>query len=349
MQRARTAPTPESTRDCAIADDATESSPGRNRDFALVIGIDHYPRFRSLNGAVSDAADFHRWVCDGDGGGVDPARARIVTSTPDPAAPIQDQIDEQLLELMTAADELGGGRRLYFYFSGHGATSVEGSGDDVALLLATWSRNLQRFALSSHSYSSELGNAGLFQELVIFLDCCRTVAVRAIGRPPGITYETISTPCATRCFVAYATETRRPAFEHRDEREHDRWQGVFTRTLLGILRRSPSGVDARALKDLLEREVREAHPGQHAHVINGLHDHARFGRRGVTPRLRITFGAMRGRAKLLDGRLELIAEHDATAEPWLISAPSGIYSLEVESRPPVLIDHRFVEVTDVCL
>jgi len=168
-----------------VDDQGAQLRRAREYDFALVVGVDHYPRFRSLQGAVGDATAFHRWVCDPGGGAVNPARARLIVSKQDPATPVQDQIDEQLLELMIAADQLGGGRRLYFYFSGHGATSPEESGDDVALLLATWSKNLKRFALSSRGYSSELASVGLFEELVIFLDCCRTATVRA-GRPaPG--------------------------------------------------------------------------------------------------------------------------------------------------------------------
>jgi hypothetical protein len=333
-----------SSRKDVVDDPAAGPRGPREHDFALVVGVDHYPRFRSLQGAVADAKAFHDWVCDRGGGAVEPARARLIASTPEPAMPIQDQIDEQLVQLMTAADEFGGGRRLYFYFSGHGATSPAESGDDVALLLATWSKNLKRFALSSRSYSSELGGVGLFEELVIFLDCCRTVAVRAVGRPPAITYEMTSRRCPTRTFIAHATEAGRTAFE---QPQGDLWQGVFTRCLLTILRRSPDGVHARALKSQLECELREARTGQQAEVINGLLDGARFGRQGVLPQLRITFGPGRGRVRLMDGGGELIAEREAAPERWLISAKAGLYKLVDESGARILIDHGLTELTDV--
>jgi hypothetical protein len=35
--------------------------------YALVVGIDHYLRFRSLQGARKDAEDFHAWLMDPDG------------------------------------------------------------------------------------------------------------------------------------------------------------------------------------------------------------------------------------------------------------------------------------------
>lgn len=316
----------------------------RQHDFALVIGVDHYPRFQSLRGAAADAAAFHGWVCEADGGAVDPARARLIVSTPNPATPVQEQIDEALLELIAAADAVGGGRRLYFYFSGHGAMSPDESADDVALLLATWSRNLARLAMSSRGYSSELGSAGLFEELTIFLDCCRTTAVRVVGRAPAITYEMKSQRCSTRTFVAYATEAGRAAFERA---QGTLWQGAFTRCLLTILRRSSGGIDAGALKDQLECEVGEGRTGQHAHVINGLIDGAMFGRRGVLPKLRVTFGRNPGRVRLLDGAHELVSEYVASPEPWLIPVKAGLYVLVGDSGARVLVDHGLSEVTDV--
>jgi hypothetical protein len=85
------------------------------RDFGLVVGVDHYPRFRSLQGAAADAIAFHAWMCAPDGGGVAPEHARLITSTPVPPTPLQDHVDEQVVELVQAADALGGARRLYVY------------------------------------------------------------------------------------------------------------------------------------------------------------------------------------------------------------------------------------------
>jgi hypothetical protein len=314
----------------------------RETDFGLVVGVDHYPRFRSLRGAIGDATKFHEWLCDADGGGVAREHARLVVSRPDPASPLQDEIDERLLELMVAADTLGGGRRLYFHFSGHGASSPDEAGDDVALLLARWSRNLARLALSTNQYRGVLGGIGLFEEIVISLDCCRTTAERAIGLPPTITLQPRSLRCPTRTFIAYATEHGRPAFEVPD---HDLWQGVFTRCLLAILRRSPHGIAAADLKRELEYEV--ASSGQRAHVDNGLREGSRFGRRGVLPRLVVRFAAARGRVRLRDGRRVIIAEREAGAEPWELSLAAGLYQLEDGAGRAAPFDHGGREVTDV--
>src|SRR6185436_20868546 len=62
------------------------------RDFGLVVGVDHYPRFHSLEGAAADAIAFHAWMCDPDGGGVAIEHACLITSTPEPPRPLQDHV-----------------------------------------------------------------------------------------------------------------------------------------------------------------------------------------------------------------------------------------------------------------
>ncbi len=313
---------------------SAEPVPRRTVDFGLVVGVDHYPQYQSLHGAVADATAFHRWLCHEDGGGVAAQRARLIVSQLNPAAPLQTEVDENLLEIVKAADAKGGGRRLYFHFSGHGASSPDESCEDVALLLAKWSRCLARLALSTNEYRGVLDGMGLFEEIVVTLDCCRTAAVRVVGLPPTITLEPESKKCPTRTFIAYATEARRSAFETYD---HGAWQGVFTRTLLTILQRSPHGITAAELKRTLESEVAER--GQHAHVINGLLDDSTFGRRGVLPKLVVVFRHARGRVRLRNGSRTIIGERDVGPEPWKLDLPAGLYKLEDEVGRWTMIDH----------
>lgn len=315
-----------------------------DHDFALVVGVDHYPLHRSLQGAIVDARKFHAWVCEPGGGGVIAEHARLITSTEKPAAPIQDQIDDALLELIQVADQLGGGRRLYFYFSGHGTTSHGESPENVALLLANWSKNLARRALSSEQYTANLCNLGVFEELAIFLDCCRSTAERAVGWPPAVTYAIQSLRRQTRCFIAYATEAERSAFEIP---VNDGWAGVFTSRLLQILRRSPGGVAANALKDQLEREIRETSRDQQAHIVNGLREAATFGMRGVLPILHVTFTVARRKVRLLDGSGGLVGEHEVTSERWRVPLRAGLYKLIDDTPASVLIDHGLGEATHV--
>jgi hypothetical protein len=326
-------------RDCIVPE--AEAVPRRTVDFGLVVGVDHYPWFRSLHGAVADATAFHEWLRHKDGGGLEPQHARLIVSRPHPIAPLQDEVDEDLVAIVKAADAIGGGRRLYFHFSGHGASSPDESREDVALLLAKWSHSLARLALSTDEYRGALGGMGLFEEIVVTLDCCRTATVRAVGLPPMFTIEPVSKRCPTHTFIAYATEAGRSAFETYDR---GAWQGVFTRTLLAILRRS-SGITAVELKRALEHEVAER--GQQAHVINGLRDDSTFGYRGVSPRLVVVFESARGRVRLRNGDRALLAERDAGPGPWELELAAGLYKLEDEGARSILIDHGSEAVTHV--
>lgn len=314
----------------------------RTVDFGIVIGVDHYPHFRPLQGAIADAKSFFAWMCETDGGSVESRHARLILSTPEPATPIHPQVDAMFGELIEIADSLGGGRRLYFYFSGHGAACAGGPSDDVALLLATWSRNFARLALSSRAYKSELSMFGLFEEVVIFLDCCRCIGERVVGLPPTMTPNLTSGNFPTREFVAYATEPGRSSFEVRDD---ELWQGVFTQRLISILRRSPYGISAHALKDLLECEI--ASVGQQAHVVNELQQNSIFGHRGTLPQLEIKFTKSAGRVRLWNGELKIVGEREANSESWTLLLEAGLYKLEGEGREPFVFQHGTTERTHV--
>jgi hypothetical protein len=315
-------------------------------DFAVVVGVEHYG-FGNLRGAIQDAVDVHRWLCDPSGGGLDPDHAKRVLSEPGAKTPAQYQIDKELLGVLEKAHSVGGGRRLYFYFSGHGTRSGQAV-DDIAMLLACWERGLARLALSSESYSSKLKEYGLFEELAIFVDCCRTPSVSSVGVPPSVTPPRMIRP--TRLFRAYASEVGHPAFEVPD---NDVWRGVFTRCLLEILRTS-GGVDAGELKRRLEHDVeREARCHgrvQRAEATNGLVDISRFGQPGgtaVSPTLRIKFVKRRGLVVLKNNVLEVVADYLADDRLWELPLPCGFYQIEGGGEPHDLFDHRGREVIHV--
>src|SRR5215813_2888620 len=202
-------------------------------DFGVVVGIGDYQHIQSLHGAANDATDFRDWLCEPDGGGLDPAHVELVLSNPDATVPEQRHIDDKLVTVLEAAAAQGGARRLYFYFSGHGAMNPTRSANDVALLLARWSNSLVRLALSTERYSSKLCGAGCFKEVAMFVDCCRSFKVSPIGVEPLFEHTAGPTGCATRNFLAYACEAGHSAFESA---ESGRCQGFFTRQLLAVLR-----------------------------------------------------------------------------------------------------------------
>lgn len=303
-------------------------------DFAIVIGINDYPEFRPLEGAIADATSFTKWLRDGNGGGLsdwpdDPNGRRIwlVTSTAKPEPrPEQKHVDNALADLIRVADANGGGRRLYFYFAGHGARATDAVAN-VALLLADWSRERARLGLSSERYTDGLREYRLFEEIAVFLDCCRSDVRddigQLIGMPSMVTLNPQTRTDKTDVFIAYASRVGQVSFERR---HGGPVQGVFTHCLLELLHKGP--IAAGIMKDALERDVKRHHTGQRAEVINGFDANAVFGVSPL-PELCITFTPGRGPVQLLDGALQVVAEHDPATGPWTRRAmKTGLYKLK---------------------
>jgi len=261
--------------------------PVQPKDYALVIGIDHYPAYRELKGAINDAMAFAAWLRDtATGGGVPAGQCETVFSDPEPAHPIQDDIDKALSAILKTAIDAGGGRRLYLYFAGHGMEFDR----SIALCLAQWSAELFRnAALDSGEYVHFLRDTGLFPEIAVFLDCCRIrqAGARGLGSTLGVPRPGPGAPAA-RDFVAYATEALAPSYEAVVEDmtgAQPLVRGHFTVALLRALHGEAAdlagGARGTALKKFLEEKTTEialaAGDDQMAEVANDLKGDPVFG------------------------------------------------------------------------
>jgi hypothetical protein len=254
--------------------------PVNPRDYALVVGINDYPGFRPLRGAIQDAKDVEAWLKDtAIGGGVQDHQCGRVVSTPNPLRPIHKDIDDALEALTDLATANGGGRRFYLYFSGHGL----GSGPDTALCLAGWSEKHRLEALESPTYTQYLKDTALFEEIVLVMDCCRIKKINARGLPCTLAMATAAVGAgASRQFTAHATEALKPAYEAvvaaTTGVNGDEVRGHFTRALLealyGAAAEAAGGVTATGLKKYLERETpviaNDAGHEQKPEVVDGL-------------------------------------------------------------------------------
>ncbi len=228
-------------------------------DYALVVGIDHYPGFRDLIGAIADAKDFDQWLIDSNtGGGLPEENRRIILSEPDSRRPIQNDIDDALESLIVA---IGSNhvRRFYLYFSGHGLSSSRMGAD---LCLAVWSSLRRNAAIDSQAYYELLAGTGSFDEIVCFLDCCRVRIANTHGQ-----ISTLGRPKPDqltgneRRMVAYSTEYQNAAYEALTDTDEADVRGYFTKALMEALRgkaaQTGGGVPARRLKQYVETRTRE--------------------------------------------------------------------------------------------
>ncbi|WP_146348146.1 caspase family protein [Phaeobacter marinintestinus] len=331
------------------------------RDYAIVVGIDDYPRYgkngRNLRGAVRDAKLFHAWLIDQEtGGGLDPDHCRLITSQGDPMALTQMTVDLVLDELWTMARDAGGGRRFYFFFSGHGQSVVGADAVtyDQSLCLPQWSQTMPHAALNADSYPNVVQTCMPFQEIVMFLDCCRVPAikVRAINSTVGCTTPLDGFDHVNK-MVYFAAEPMRRAFEGQlDDAPEDaepEVHGYFTTALLEGLQkgsgRAGGGVGAETLWDHLEYRVPQLADGKSRRQIPRrsptlFSDDVVFGAAGgdtkpISPaagdqtNFEIRFSDARvGPVRLVDADANPLRDGDTSTGPWKVNLePNAMYLL----------------------
>lgn len=231
--------------------------------YAIIIGINHYPPLRSkglktLSGAINDATAIHKWVVEH--GGVPEENAYLITSTEDPLNPVKQGIDKAITEITAkiVEEEDGEAERLYFYFAGHGI-GVDLERDNNGLCMADWTEySPNASSLSSKLYLQSFLNQGLFREVVLWMDCCRTSKFffNPAG-PPGIQH--LGAVTDPLFMLAFAAQFQNQAYENSvPNNEQVDKRGIFTSVLLEGLHGADgllNVVNARTLGDYLSMVV----------------------------------------------------------------------------------------------
>lgn len=137
-------------------------------EYAIVIGIDHYAE-RPLAGAVADADAFAKMLTDKNLIS-NPSNLKLFKSDISNNKVINYEIDLALDEIVTdAKDRKNENHRLYFYFSGHG---IGNTFNNTALCMRLWSSRFINNCISSNNYTAAMVNTGVFDEILVFFDCC---------------------------------------------------------------------------------------------------------------------------------------------------------------------------------
>lgn len=318
-------------------------------DFALIVGIDHYPNFgqngRNLKGAINDAQKFANWVKDKNtGGGVKEKHCKLVTSEGNVEKFNKDIIDDALDEIWGLADAIkDGGRRLYMFFSGHGqqVDNPDFLTTSQTLCLPKWSFRRPNAAILTDSYSNVAKTCLPFKEIVVFMDCCRVSTIR-------IRADQTSLHCLTpqnghhliKKQIFYPAEPMTQAFEQEGEIVH----GYFTTALINGLKqgshRADGGISAHDLAKYLKYWVptlaKENNHEQNPQTdpIEPFSDMI-FGT--ATPsdendtaiathnNFEIRFHDWRdGIVQLIDSNAELIREGNSSTGPWSVHLEPGL-------------------------
>jgi Caspase domain len=311
-------------------------------DHAVVVGIAKYPGLTDLAGPDTDAQAVYDWLVDPAGGRLDTQNVELIRSAQfDPVDPRDPKpasgVVKAALVRIAAKTQQAPGNRLYLYFSGHGfAPTLE----EGALLTAEASQ-LAPFHVYAHSWLKAFRRAGLFRDVVLWMDCCMNfqqsimvdeadMRIAQSTRPPG------------PAFVGLAAQTK-SALEHTmpDGKVH----GVFTWTLLEGLRGGASDergrVTGESLKSFLQSAMPEFLPeeARRAAAVD-LHPFVRadegmvftrFAERPTYPvRLRIPEATAGQRLHLWTGRPHVAAvSQDLDGPEWTGRLVRGLYVAEV--------------------
>lgn len=147
-------------------------------DYAIVVGIDTYlDGIPQLSGCINDSQLFCRWLMEPTMGGLDPEKVMLfVSKNPTDQQPMRDQIENLLADFIDLANQGKlNGRRLYLFFAGHGLILPPPDKRGCALVMANARLNFLR-GLHGLSAAESMRLTGLFQEVMLVMDCCAEVS-----------------------------------------------------------------------------------------------------------------------------------------------------------------------------
>ncbi len=287
-------------------------------DWAVVAGINGYWKYATLKGAVGDANRFAKWLLSE--ALVPDDQLRLVCSQVGPPAsletaqPTLDRVKGQFEDLARRAakkDFYRLGRRLYIFLSGHGilpTRSALPNFNETALLMA----DVDSITIGNHvggnAYAEWFRACGVFDEVVLFLDCCRD-EMKNIGlTPPSMPFLDRQRAPARR-FYAAATQMDSQSWE-RPFGSPPETRGVFSYALLEALNSQslcdPNGLlTGKILAGQLYRDVPNLQNGQDPDIDYRLEQDITFIRRldPKKPKASITFApGLAGKTVLLIGK-----------------------------------------------
>src|SRR5437764_14914588 len=346
----------------------------RQNDYAVVVGIAHYPSFHAdLGGPVNDAEHFKEWLVtaeDQGGAGVPEEHVhKIVVPAPDPNHPqaADDQVRLAVAEdiLATFEDlrekvqilhrEGGSEERLYIFLAGHGfSVDTEQLGiEEPVLLMSNAEQGFWRH-FAGHYCAEWFVKSGLFQEVVLFMDCCRNEPL--INFPLSLpSWGTSTDQTRAKKFYGFATKW---AQKSREQIIHGMIQGVFTWSLLKALRGDVTDNEGRVtekeLKGSIYNSVRKLLANSQAPGGVEFQDPNFDGdddwvfaqvasQQAPTTAVQIDFGQLspETNVELIDASHNMIEKHMPKDGPWQTHLPPGFYLLQV----PETGQRKFLDVT----
>jgi hypothetical protein len=217
-------------------------------DRGIVVGITNYPGISTLKGPEADADDFYDWLTSPSFGDVPSDRVEKIvpsryTTSPKPTEEVAQAFDDLQTEAFVSASPKRLGRRLYVYAAGHGAgLSFRDDPDesDAAFLVAN-ATMFNAIHVMAKVRALYFLKAGIFDEIVVFMDCCRNQVSLNPNFPNYMNAVNMNNlGQERRKFFAFATKWGQNA----REKEFDGvTRGIFTTALMRGLRGAAAKAD----------------------------------------------------------------------------------------------------------
>lgn len=331
------------------------------QDWAIIVGIQVYPdpAFIDLGGPENDARSFRKWLISPKGGNIWAENVSLILSSnylqpfanTRKAKPTAKRIKDEFKKLKAISDEnksLGKGRkigrRLYLYFAGHGCAPLNPTSDEALLLTANASSTSLGENIPGKSYADFHLWGTYFDEVVLFMDCCREVLHQAPFLPLEIRAGNINEALAGRIFYGFATKW---SLKAREKPFNGQVQGLFTTVLLdglwGAAANPQDGrVTVRSLKNYIYNTWKSyLTPEELAQEpdLRFLPDNEAVEEAFVFATVPVpTFPVSIEFPMELQGKEVVIRNHDfqvvhhtiITAEPWRVELKKGKYLLDPE-------------------
>jgi hypothetical protein len=253
---------------------ATDSAPVRPvaegaEDWAIVVGVSRYPELGDLKGPLNDAKAFFRWLTQQ--AGVPRQHIKLILSpfgqSPGSvfdARPTNHMIGQAFDELQHKSFENQKkyksrrvGRRLYIYIAGHGFSPA--NFNEVALLSANATHE-QAHNVATRSYADHFAASGTFEQVVLFVDCCRDdIEWAKLERPKYARVKKSRALEPGKALIGFAARLAHRAREK--EMSDQRVRGIFSYTLLKALNGAACDehgeITARSLADYTYQNMKK--------------------------------------------------------------------------------------------
>ncbi len=210
-------------------------------DWAVVAGVNFYPKlYPTLKGALGDAQRFSQWLktsaCLPDDQVLEVPASQSEPASVDDVRPSFDDGKgpfQRLAEIAGGRDLHYLGRRLYIFMSGHGILPAGGKVEfsESALLMAK--RNIYDH-IAGRAHAELFRGPGVFDEVVLFMDCCRDWKANVPMTQPMIPVFPVDQRPAGRKFYIMATQPDSKSRE-TDKLCPPEYSGYFTHVLLDAL------------------------------------------------------------------------------------------------------------------